>query len=160
MLSKRWLAILGIVIAIAMFATPGRAQETAAPQGEPVSQFELEKLFFDLLLWTAVAGPILGLATGPSLRVLRHHPGAHFPSRARKLALLLGTILTVAAYALYVGEGLRRGFPLHAVLTYGMSALIPALFAILWYVTAYTSVRIPRWSGRYALWPRLKGGQS
>jgi hypothetical protein len=126
----------------------------------PPSAADLDRLFLDLLPYVLGAGILFGLMTGFSLRALRHRQGIHFPSRIRRLAFVGGVILTVVAEALYVGAGAWRHIHPLFVLSHGKSFLIPVLFAILWYVAAYGAIRAPRWSGRYALWPRLNGGRS
>jgi hypothetical protein len=167
MVSHRGLAVLGLAIAVAViFPGQGRTQAAdaspaqEAQESRPTTERDLDNLFFDVLPFAALAGVVSGFVMGPSLRALRHHQSVNFPSRIRRLALVSGGILTVACEAVYVGAGIWRQIPLIPLVTHGESTLIPVLFAVLWYVTAYVAVRVPRWSGRYALWPHLKGGRS
>lgn len=157
MTSRRYLAILGLAVATAaLFPGQGWAQEPFVP-GAP-TRSELDRLFFDLLPYAVAAGVLTGLATGPTLRKLRHHEGVHYPSRVRRFALSTWGLLSLACGGGYVAVGLLRGLPPLAVLTHRGGALTPLLFALLWYVTAYVAIRVPRWSGRYALWPHQLGG--
>lgn len=160
MTSRRYLAILGLAVATAvLFPGQGWAQEPFV-SGAPTTGSVLDRLFLDLLPYAVAAGVLTGLAAGPALRKLRHHEGIHYPSRVRNFALFTWGLLILACGGGYVAVGLLRDLPPLAVLTHRGGALIPLLFALLWYIFAYVTIRVPRWSGRYSLWPhRLVGGR-
>jgi hypothetical protein len=166
MVLQRCLAILGLAIILAIsFSEHGWTQDAEyVDQGAQAlwksSGRDLDELFFGFLLSTAIAGILSGLASGVVLNFLRHRRGVHFPSRVRRFALSMGLILTMVFGGIYVGAGVWRQIHPVSVLTEGKSVLIPVLFATLWYLAAYVAIRFPRWSGRYALLPRLKGGWS
>lgn len=155
---QRWQAGLGLAMIVA-FLLPEQGWAQAGDLA-PASERELDKLFFSLVLFVAIAGGVSGLATGRSLRMLRHRKDIHFPSRIRRLALIAGVVLTITCEMIYLSAGWWREIYPMDVLTHGKSALIPILFVVLWYIAAYGIIRAPRWSGRYALWPLLNGGRS
>lgn len=156
MIRRQWLTILGIMLGVeALFPSWGWSQPAVSPR-------ELERLFYDLWLFSLIGCVTVAAGTALLIRFLvKHHGRGHFPSRVRGTALFAGLGWTLLFVILYSIIGWNRGLPPLPVLSTAKNLLLVLGFAALWYLSVYLIFRVRRWSGLYAMWPaRLPGGRS
>jgi len=156
MVRRQWTTRISLILgAEVLFPGWGWGQE-------PISKQTIESLFYDLWPLFLLACILTAVLTAVAIRyLLRHRGRGHFPSRVRRVALLVGMGWTLLAGIAFLVEGWQHGIPPLLVFSAPINLAVPVAFAVLWYLVVYFAFRVRRWSGLYALWPaRLMGDRS